>query len=401
MNNICSVCFPVTDAHPVGIIRIDSFDTGERYGTIGYGVGEPLNDDGQSDIYTKCLKTHTKSLNLSSNKYYTIVIDSAFHRGGSFLLASYIAHLLSYRQCLISISDIDNNNQTIVWASGTIDGCHIAIDKLDNKLENSLNFFKKYQDRLQLYIATDSGKSKPVVEAFFKKHKLKIKHIKYVNDTQDITKQLGTEKTYKKTKPIVIIALITIILSAMLWHNPSAINQVITTFNKLKNQVVEDKIIITNASITLTKTPISKATNTYVKIVNTSSKTIIINNEPQLSLYTLSTPKNNSCASIYFNKILPVITQIPISSVIITPKTKQLCAIRWQLSKSNKQVITLSVNIIKDSNNVIKNAKLILNQALNKAWQKNINLPRFSSDIQYQLTIEKNNKTTKITHHIK
>ena len=210
-----------------------------------------------SNIYASFVKSPTGIIEkITGHSSYRIDITNRIEQGDSWQLAIAIAHIFHDNNFLSFSSNenlINNNKHTIIWASGTINSNLDvkAISYLDQKIKNSINFFKQcieYNITVEIVLSFENKidlnnileNNKFLKEAITKKQ-IKLISIKNLKDFFDNT-FLKNVFNLKKKPPslllkikkyvIPIIFSFIILLIIFLTYN---IWQVITSLNNLKS----------------------------------------------------------------------------------------------------------------------------------------------------------------------
>jgi hypothetical protein len=210
-----------------------------------------------SNIYASFVKSPTGIIEkITGHSSYRIDITNRIEQGDSWQLAIAIAHIFHDNNFLSFSTNenlINNNKHTIIWASGTINSNLDvkAISYLDQKIKNSINFFKQcieYNITVEIVLSFENKidlnnileNNKFLKEAITKKQ-IKLISIKNLKDFFDNT-FLKNVFNLKKKPPylllkikkyvISIIFSFIILLIIFLTYN---IWQVITSLNNLKS----------------------------------------------------------------------------------------------------------------------------------------------------------------------
>ena len=210
-----------------------------------------------SNIYASFVKSPTGIIEkITGHSSYRIDITNRIEQGDSWQLAIAIAHIFHDNNFLSFSTNenlINNNKHTIIWASGTINSNLDvkAISYLDQKIKNSINFFKQcieYNITVEIVLSFENKidlnnileNNKFLKEAITKKQ-IKLISIKNLKDFFDNT-FLKNVFNLKKKPPslllkikkylIPIIFSFIILLIIFLTYN---IWQVITSLNNLKS----------------------------------------------------------------------------------------------------------------------------------------------------------------------
>ena len=210
-----------------------------------------------SNIYASFVKSPTGIIEkITGHSSYRIDITNRIEQGDSWQLAIAIAHIFHDNNFLSFSSNenlINNNKHTLIWASGTINSNLDvkAISYLDQKIKNSINFFKQcieYNITVEIVLSFENKidlnnileNNKFLKEAITKKQ-IKLISIKNLKDFFDNT-FLKNVFNLKKKPPslllkikkyvIPIIFSFIILLIIFLTYN---IWQVITSLNNLKS----------------------------------------------------------------------------------------------------------------------------------------------------------------------
>ena len=210
-----------------------------------------------SNKYASFVKSPTGIIEkITGHSSYRIDITNRIEQGDSWQLAIAIAHIFHDNNFLSFSTNenlINNNKHTIIWASGTINSNLDvkAISYLDQKIKNSINFFKQcieYNITVEIVLSFENKidlnnileNNKFLKEAITKKQ-IKLIPIKNLKDFFDNT-SLKNVFNLKKKPPslllkikkyvIPIIFSFIILLIIFLTYN---IWQVITPFNNLKS----------------------------------------------------------------------------------------------------------------------------------------------------------------------
>ena len=210
-----------------------------------------------SNKYASFVKSPTGIIEkITGNSSYRIDITNRIEQGESWQLALAIAHIFHDNNFLSFSTNenlINNNKHTIIWASGTINSNLDvkAISYLDQKIKNSINFFKQcieYNITVEIVLSFENKidlnnileNNKFLKEAITKKQ-IKLISIKNLKDFFDNT-FLKNVFNLKKKPPylllkikkyvISIIFSFIILLIIFLTYN---IWQVITSLNNLKS----------------------------------------------------------------------------------------------------------------------------------------------------------------------
>ena len=210
-----------------------------------------------SNKYASFVKSPTGIIEkITGHSSYRIDITNRIEQGNSWQLAIAIAHIFHDNNFLSFSTNenlINNNKHTIIWASGTINSNLDvkAISYLDQKIKNSINFFKQcieYNITVEIVLSFENKidlnnileNNKFLKEAITKKQ-IKLISIKNLKDFFDNT-FLKNVFNLKKKPPslllkikkyvISIIFSFIILLIIFLTYN---IWQVITSLNNLKS----------------------------------------------------------------------------------------------------------------------------------------------------------------------
>ena len=210
-----------------------------------------------SNKYASFVKSPTGIIEkITGHSSYRIDITNRIEQGDSWQLAIAIAHIFHDNNFLSFSTNenlINNNKHTIIWASGTINSNLDvkAISYLDQKIKNSINFFKQcieYNITVEIVLSFENKidlnnileNNKFLKEAITKKQ-IKLISIKNLKDFFDNT-FLKNVFNLKKKPPslllkikkyvIPIIFSFIILLIIFLTYN---IWQVITSLNNLKS----------------------------------------------------------------------------------------------------------------------------------------------------------------------
>jgi len=210
-----------------------------------------------SNKYASFVKSPTGIIEkITGHSSYRIDITNRIEQGNSWQLAIAIAHIFHDNNFLSFSTNenlINNNKHTIIWASGTINSNLDvkAISYLDQKIKNSINFFKQcieYNITVEIVLSFENKidlnnileNNKFLKEAITKKQ-IKLISIKNLKDFFDNT-FLKNVFNLKKKPPslllkikkylIPIIFSFIILLIIFLTYN---IWQVITSLNNLKS----------------------------------------------------------------------------------------------------------------------------------------------------------------------
>ena len=210
-----------------------------------------------SNKYASFVKSPTGIIEkITGHSSYRIDITNRIEQGDSWQLAIAIAHIFHDNNFLSFSTNenlINNNKHTIIWASGTINSNLDvkAISYLDQKIKNSINFFKQcieYNITVEIVLSFENKidlnnileNNKFLKEAITKKQ-IKLISIKNLKDFFDNT-FLKNVFNLKKKPPylllkikkyvISIIFSFIILLIIFLTYN---IWQVITSLNNLKS----------------------------------------------------------------------------------------------------------------------------------------------------------------------
>ena len=210
-----------------------------------------------SNIYASFVKSPTGIIEkITGHSSYRIDITNRIEQGDSWQLAIAIAHIFHDNNFLSFSTNenlINNNKHTIIWASGTINSNLDvkAISYLDQKIKNSINFFKQcieYNITVEIVLSFENKidlnnileNNKFLKEAITKKQ-IKLISIKNLKDFFDNT-FLKNVFNLKKKPPSLLLKIkkyvIPIIFSfIILFIIFSTINiwQVITPLNNLKS----------------------------------------------------------------------------------------------------------------------------------------------------------------------
>ena len=210
-----------------------------------------------SNIYASFVKSPTGIIEkITGHSSYRIDITNRIEQGDSWQLAIAIAHIFHDNNFLSFSTNenlINNNKHTIIWASGTINSNLDvkAISYLDQKIKNSINFFKQcieYNITVEIVLSFENKidlnnileNNKFLKEAITKKQ-IKLISIKNLKDFFDNT-FLKNVFNLKKKPPSLLLKIkkyvIPIIFSfIILFIIFSTFNiwQVITPLNNLKS----------------------------------------------------------------------------------------------------------------------------------------------------------------------
>ena len=210
-----------------------------------------------SNIYASFVKIPTGIIEkITGHSSYRIDITNRIEQGDSWQLAIAIAHIFHDNNFLSFSTNenlINNNKHTIIWASGTINSNLDvkAISYLDQKIKNSINFFKQcieYNITVEIVLSFENKidlnnileNNKFLKEAITKKQ-IKLISIKNLKDFFDNTFLKNVFNLKKKPPSLLLkikkyvipiifsfIILLIIFLSYNVW-------QVITPLNNLKS----------------------------------------------------------------------------------------------------------------------------------------------------------------------
>ena len=210
-----------------------------------------------SNIYASFVKSPTGIIEkITGHSSYRIDITNRIEQGDSWQLAIAIAHIFHDNNFLSFSTNenlINNNKHTIIWASGTINSNLDvkAISYLDQKIKNSINFFKQcieYNITVEIVLSFENKidlnnileNNKFLKEAITKKQ-IKLISIKNLKDFFDNTFLKNVFNLKKKPPSLLLkikkyvipiifsfIILLIIFLSYNVW-------KVITPLNNLKS----------------------------------------------------------------------------------------------------------------------------------------------------------------------
>ena len=210
-----------------------------------------------SNIYASFVKSPTGIIEkITGHSSYRIDITNRIEQGDSWQLAIAIAHIFHDNNFLSFSTNenlINNNKHTIIWASGTINSNLDvkAISYLDQKIKNSINFFKQcieYNITVEIVLSFENKidlnnilENNNFLKEAITKKQIKLISIKNLKDFFDNT-FLKNVFNLKKKPPslllkikkyvIPIIFSFIILLIIFLTYN---IWQVITSLNNLKS----------------------------------------------------------------------------------------------------------------------------------------------------------------------
>ena len=210
-----------------------------------------------SNIYASFVKSPTGIIEkITGHSSYRIDITNRIEQGDSWQLAIAIAHIFHDNNFLSFSTNenlINNNKHTIIWASGTINSNLDvkAISYLDQKIKNSINFFKQcieYNITVEIVLSFENKidlnnilENNIFLKEAITKKQIKLISIKNLEDFFDNT-FLKNVFNLKKKPPylllkikkyvISIIFSFIILLIIFLTYN---IWQVITSLNNLKS----------------------------------------------------------------------------------------------------------------------------------------------------------------------
>ena len=287
-----------------------------------------------SNKYASFVKSPTGIIEkITGNSSYRIDITNRIEQGESWQLALAIAHIFHDNNFLSFSTNenlVYNNKHTIIWASGTINSNLDvkAISYLDQKINNSINFFKesvKKNIKVKIVLSYENKidfnnileKNKFLKEAITKKQ-IKLIFIKNLKDFFDKTSLKNVFnlkknlpflllKIKKYTMPIIFscLTLLIIFLTYNIW-------QVVTPLNKLKNNN-NYRVLLTSLS-SYRQGSFSQRVSAYLFDYFQSVEASKLNKQITLNFLPYSNQKKNQETCVKIEKTYNIICKLNVEA---------------------------------------------------------------------------------------